>query len=90
MLRKVLLTKVLAVILAAGLVTALPATSVLAAAKSKDAPAAATGGRAAALERQRKCGAEWKEAKAAGKIEKGKTWPKYWSECNKRLKAAGT
>ena len=40
-------------------------------------------------ERQKKCGAEWKEAKAAGKIEKGTTWPKYWSACNKRLKAGG-
>ena len=46
-------------------------------------------GRAAARERQKKCGAEWKEAKAAGKIEKGMTWPKYWSECNTRLKASG-
>jgi hypothetical protein len=39
-------------------------------------------------DRQKKCGAEWKEAKAAGKVEKGMTWPKYWSACNKRLKAA--
>ena len=39
-------------------------------------------------ERQKKCGAEWKEAKAAGKVDKGVTWPKYWSACNKRLKAA--
>ena len=43
---------------------------------------------AAMRERQKKCGAEWKEAKAAGKVEKGVTWPKYWSACNKRLKAA--
>jgi type IV secretory pathway VirB6-like protein len=42
---------------------------------------------AATRERQRKCGAEWREAKAAGKVEKGMTWPKYWSACNKRLKA---
>ena len=45
-------------------------------------------GVAAMRERQKKCGAEWKEAKAAGKVEKGVTWPKYWSACNKRLKAA--
>ena len=38
-------------------------------------------------ERQKKCGAEWKAAKAAGKIEKGMKWPQYWSACNKRLKA---
>ncbi len=59
------------------------------------APTAATtkkppsGGLAAARERQKKCGAEWKEAKAAGKVEKGMTWPKFWSACNKRLKTAG-
>jgi len=39
----------------------------------------------AARERQRKCAAEWKEAKAAGKTE-GLKWPKYWSKCNARLK----
>jgi hypothetical protein len=39
-------------------------------------------------ERQKKCGDEWKEAKVAGKVEKGMTWPKYWSACNKRLKGA--
>ena len=41
-------------------------------------------------ERKRKCGAEWKEAKAAGTVPKGQKWPQYWSGCNKRLKAAGT
>jgi hypothetical protein len=39
--------------------------------------------------RQKKCGAEWRAAKAAGKVEKGMKWPQYWSACNKRLKAAG-
>jgi hypothetical protein len=39
----------------------------------------------AARERQRKCAAEWKEAKAAGKTD-GLKWPKYWSQCNARLK----
>jgi hypothetical protein len=57
---------------------AAPATS------AKQKPTAA---RTAARERQKQCGAEWREAKAAGKIEKGMKWPKYWSECNKRLKA---
>ena len=42
----------------------------------------------AARERQKKCAAEWKEAKAGGKVEKDATWPKYWSACNKRLKEA--
>ena len=46
-------------------------------------------GQQAMRERQKKCGAEWKQAKAAGKIEKGMRWPKYWSACNKRLKAGG-
>jgi hypothetical protein len=45
-------------------------------------------GQLATRERQKKCGAEWKEAKAANKIEKGTTWPKFWSACNKRLKSA--
>jgi hypothetical protein len=49
---------------------------------------APTAGQLAARERQKKCRAEWKAAKAAGKVEKGMTWPKYWSACNKRLKAA--
>jgi hypothetical protein len=54
-------------------------------AKPKKEPSA---GMQAMRERQKKCGAEWKEAKAAGKIEKGMKWPKYWSACNKRLKGS--
>ncbi len=45
-----------------------------------------TKGQKSARERQRQCGQEWREAKKAGKIEKGQTWPKYWSACNTRLK----
>jgi hypothetical protein len=37
-------------------------------------------------DRQKKCGVEWREAKAAGKVETGMKWPQYWSACNKRLK----
>jgi len=48
-----------------------------------------SGGVDAMRERQKKCGAEWKEAKNAGKVEKGIKWPQFWSACNKRLKAAG-
>lgn len=40
-------------------------------------------------ERRKKCSAEWKEAKAAGKTS-GLKWPKFWSDCNKRLKSQGT
>lgn len=36
-------------------------------------------------ERRAKCSAEWKDAKAAGKSTALK-WPKFWSDCNKRLK----
>ncbi len=91
---------ILAAALAAILVTAAPFSPVLppiAAAQDKQdakqdskksetkkkAPSAAL---IAMRDRQKKCGAEWKEAKAAGKVAKGQTWPKYWSECNKRLK----
>jgi hypothetical protein len=33
----------------------------------------------------RKCGAEWKEAKAANRTA-GMKWPQFWSRCNARLK----
>jgi hypothetical protein len=39
----------------------------------------------AARERQRKCGAEWKEAKAANRTG-GTKWPQFWSRCNALLK----
>jgi hypothetical protein len=38
-------------------------------------------------ERQKACSAEWKTAKAGGKMEPGMKWPKFWSACNTRLKA---
>ena len=59
-------------------------------ARSRKKPAASTkeptAGQMAARERQRKCGAEWKEAKAGGKVAAGMKWPKFWSQCNTRLK----
>jgi hypothetical protein len=51
----------------------------------KKAPSAA---QVALRDRQKKCGIEWRDAKAAGKIENGMKWPQYWSSCNKRLKGA--
>jgi hypothetical protein len=48
-----------------------------------------TPGQLAARERQKQCGVEWKEAKAASKT-KGLTWPKFWSACNTRLKGKST
>jgi hypothetical protein len=83
------------IVAAAVAVAFLAATAATGPAISQEPMKAATGakskptdGRAAARARQKQCGAEWKQAKAAGKIEKGQTWPKYWSACNKRLKAA--
>jgi hypothetical protein len=48
-----------------------------------------SGGRAAMVSRMRACGAEWKTAKAEGKVPAGQKWPQFWSECNKRKKAEG-
>jgi outer membrane biosynthesis protein TonB len=54
------------------------------------APKPAADTKAAMRARQKKCAAEWKTKKAEFKKSGSKmTWPKYWSECNKRLKAAG-
>jgi len=52
--------------------------------KSTKAKKPLTPGQKAARERQKKCRAEWKASKAAGKVQKGMTWPKYWSACNKK------
>ncbi len=45
-----------------------------------------TANQMAARERQKKCAAEWKSAKAAGSVASGMKWPKFWSQCNARLK----
>jgi len=90
---------------AAGAKPAAPAAAPAAAAPEKPAPAATakppapkststpatkpTGGRAAEVARERACGKDWKADKAAKKIPQGMTWPKYWSECDKRKKAEG-
>jgi hypothetical protein len=67
-------------------------TTAPAAPAPKMAPATAkkpADGRQAEYARERACGADWKADKAAGKVPTGMAWPKYWSECNKRKKAAG-
>ena len=46
-----------------------------------------TAGQMAARERQKKCGAEWRDAKAGGKTG-GLKWPQYWSQCNARVKGS--
>lgn len=67
--------------------TPAPGSSTAAEPKPKRTP---TPGQIAARERQKKCAAEWKAAKDAGKIENGMKWPQYWSACNKRLKGTST
>lgn len=44
-----------------------------------------TAGQMAARERQKKCGVEWREAKAGNRTG-GLKWPQYYSRCNARLK----
>jgi len=66
------------------------APSAAGATEATPSPKPATDPKTATRERQKKCAAEWKEKKAELKKAGSKiTWPKYWSECNKRLKAAG-
>ncbi|MGO4704296.1 hypothetical protein AB4072_00765 [Microvirga sp. 2MCAF38] len=75
--------RILRTVLAAAAIVAL-AGPALAETKPKKEP---TAGQLAARERMHKCSAEWKEAKAGGKVAKDAKWPKFWSECNTRLKA---
>ena len=59
-------------------------------APATEAAKPAADAKTALRERQKKCAAEWNGKKAELKKSDSKmTWPKYWSECNKRLKAAG-
>jgi len=51
--------------------------------------AAPSAGLLASRERQKACGAEWKQKRAAGQIPAGQKWPQFWSACNTRMKAAG-
>lgn len=59
------------------------------------APAAApaktpSAGMAAMHIRQKQCGAEWTSGKATLVAQTpGLTWPKYWSQCNTRIKTTG-
>lgn len=83
-------------------VAASPAPAPAAVAPSASPPAAATppaaakpaakpasDSKAAQQARQKTCGAEWKAKKAElQKADPKLKWPQYWSECNKRLKAA--
>lgn len=77
--------------------TAAPVLTPQAAATQAAAPQAATaaaapapsGGMAAMHVRQKQCGAEWRAQKVALVAQTpGLTWPRYWSQCNTRLKAS--
>jgi hypothetical protein len=45
--------------------------------------------RRAEYARERSCVADWKAAKAAGRVAAGMTWPTFWTECDQRKKAMG-
>jgi hypothetical protein len=82
MLKRVAITAIAVAVMAAASVPS------FAQEKKKGAAKAPSPAMSAMRERQKTCGAEWREAKAAGKVEKGMKWPKYWSACNKRLKGS--
>ena len=80
---------------AAATAPAPPPPSVAAATPGTPAPvpdpaAAQSPGMVAMHARQKQCGAEWTAGKATLVAQTpGLTWPKYWSQCNTRLKSAG-
>jgi len=63
-----------------------PAPTRVAVAKPPKTPGQPSAAQAAMYARERQCGAQYRAAKAAGKIPAGQTWPQYWSACNKRMK----
>ena len=66
-----------------------PAAPPAVVAPASPATPAVSGGMAAMHVRQKQCGAEWRAQKAALVAQTpGLTWPRYWSQCNTRLKAA--
>jgi outer membrane biosynthesis protein TonB len=75
--------------------TPAPSTAAPAATPSPEGKAAkpakpASESQAAMRARQKKCGEEWKAQKAELTKNNPKLkWPKYWSDCNKRLKESG-
>jgi hypothetical protein len=67
-----------------------PAEPAPTATEAAPAPAKSKNEKAAQQSRQKKCGAEWKAKKAELLKENPKLkWPKFLSECTKRLKAGG-
>ncbi len=78
-----MLNRYVSSVLVAAMALAVASTAQAVEAKAKKEPSAA---QTAARERMSKCSLEWKEAKAGGKVPKDMKWPKFWSECNRRLK----
>ena len=73
----------------AGTAAAAPAETPASPAAAKPAKAASAG-RTAFVARERQCGSEWRANKASLTAQTpGLTWPKFLSQCNARLKAAG-
>ncbi len=70
-------------ILAAAMAFAVAGAVQAAETKARKEPSAA---QKATRERMSKCSLEWKQARAGGKVAKDMKWPKFWSECNTRLK----
>lgn len=71
---------------------AAPAPPVATTTATPASPPAATpsAGRTAMHARQKQCGAEWTAGKATLVAQTpGLTWPKYWSQCNTRIKTTG-
>jgi hypothetical protein len=67
-----------------------PAAPTAPAAAAPARVASPSGGMSAMHGRQKQCGAEWRAQKASLVAQTpGLTWPRYWSQCNARLKAAG-
>jgi hypothetical protein len=78
-----MLNRYVSSVLVAAMALAVASTAQAVEAKAKKEPSAA---QTAARERMSKCSLEWKEAKTSGKAAKDMKWPRFWSECNKRLK----
>ena len=70
-------------VLAAAMAFTMAGAAQAAATMAKKEPSVA---QKATRERMSKCSLEWKQARAGGKVAKDMKWPKFWSECNTRLK----
>lgn len=65
-------------------------TATVATPAAANATTTASPGRTAFVARERECGSEWRTNKVSLVSQTpGLTWPKYLSQCNARLKAAG-